>query len=377
MNIPAPFKIERYFAQHEFTAPYLLSSSDCESLSLSELLSYADAESLKLWKNLRLGYTESLGHPLLRAEIAKLYQSVSVDNTLVVSPIEAIFLAMHALLKPGDHVVSIFPAYQALYEVPRSIGCDVSLWKLTARDKSWHVDVDQLASLITPHTRLIVINFPHNPTGCLPSRETFDAIVNVAREHDLFLFSDEMYRWLELDEAKQLPSACEVYDKAIVLSGLSKTFALPGLRMGWLVAHDRDFLTRCQSLKDYTSICHSAPSEVLAIMVLRAHRAIAARSLEIVRRNIANAENFFTQNSKLFRWLPPQAGSIAFPQWLGSRSIEEFCDLALKEAGVMIVPGEIFDMPGRHFRVGLGRKNFPEALVRLADFLNKHSSRFS
>jgi aspartate/methionine/tyrosine aminotransferase len=372
MHFPAPFKIERYFAQYEFTAPYLFSSSDCESLSLRELLSDADTESLRLWENLRLGYTESLGHPLLRAEIARLYPSLSAENALVVSPIEAIFLAMHALLKPGDHVVSIFPAYQALYEVPRSIGCEVSLWQLTARDKKWHADVDQLASLITSRTRSIIINFPHNPTGCLPSREIFDAIVNLAREHDLFLFSDEMYRWLELDETQRLPSACEVYEKAIVLSGLSKTFALPGLRIGWLVAHDRDFLTRCQSLKDYTSICHSAPSEVLAIIALRAYKKLAARSLEIVRGNINRAEKFFDENSKLFRWLPPQAGSIAFPEWLGSRTIEEFCDLAVKEAGVMIVPGEIFDMPGRHFRVGLGRKNFPEALKRLADFLNKH-----
>lgn len=374
MNFPAPFKIERYFAKHEFTAPFLFSSSDCESLGLRELLSYADVESLSLWENLRLSYTESLGHPLLRTEIAKLYQSVDIDNTLVVSPIEAIFLAMHALLKPGDHVVSIFPAYQALYEVPRSIGCEASLWQLKTRDKTWHTDVDQLASLITPRTRLIIINFPHNPTGCLPSRETFDAIVNLARERDLFLFSDEMYRWLEFDETQRLPSACEVYEKAIVLSGLSKTFALPGLRMGWLVAHDRDFLTRCQSLKDYTSICHSAPSEVLAIFALRAHQAIAARSLEIVRRNLVNADNFFTRHSKLFRWLPPQAGSIAFPEWLGDRTIEEFCDLAVNEAGIMIVPGEIFDIPDRHFRVGLGRKGFPEALERLGAFLQFHGA---
>lgn len=371
MNFPAPFKIERYFAQHEFTTPFLFSSSDCESLSLQELLSYADAESMKLWENLRLGYTESMGHPLLRAEIAKLYQSVSIENTLVVSPIEAIFLAMHALLKPGDHVVSIFPAYQALYEIPRSIGCEVSLWQLKTREKTWHADVDQLASLITPRTRLIIMNFPHNPTGCLPSRETFDAIVNLARERNLFLFSDEMYRWLELDETRRLPSACEVYEKAIVLSGLSKTFALPGLRMGWLVTQDHDFLIRCQSLKDYTSICHSAPSEVLAIIALRAYKKLAARSLEIVRSNINHAEKFFSEHSKLFHWLPPQAGSIAFPEWLGARSIEEFCELAVKEAGVMIVPGEIFDMPGRHFRVGLGRKNFSEALERLADFLEK------
>lgn len=366
MYLPSPFKIERYFAQHEFTAPFLLSSSDCESLSMRELLSLADAESLRLWENLRLGYTESTGHPLLRAEIAKLYQSISIENALVVSPAEAIFIAMHALLKPGDHVISIFPAYQALYELPRSIGCEVSFWKLAVRDGAWHADVDHLANLITPRTRLLIFNFPHNPTGYLPSRELFETILNIARAYGVHVFSDEMYRWLELDERQRLPSACELYENAVVLGGLSKTFGLPGLRTGWLVSRDQEFLLRCQFIKDYTSICHHAPSEVLAVMALRAHETLAARSLGIIRRNLTLAESFFSVHSKLFRWLPPHAGSVAFPEWLGTRTIEEFCDLAVKDAGVMIVPGEIFDMPGRHFRVGLGRKNFPEALKQLA-----------
>jgi len=374
MGLLAPFKIERYFAKHEFTARYLFSSSDCESLSLRELLDLADDECLHLWENLRLGYTESMGHPLLRSEIARLYPSLRVENALVVSPIEAIFIAWHAILQPGDHVISIFPTYQALYEIPRAIGCEVSFWNLTAQHGKWHADVNELSRLITSRTRALVVNFPNNPTGYMPTRDDFEAILTLAREHHLHVLSDEMYRWLEFDETQRLPPACEVYDRAVTLSGLSKTFALPGLRMGWLVSQDKEMLTRCQSVKDYTSICHSAPSEILAIIALRAHEALAARSLDIVRGNLAHAEKFFSERAEFFHWLPPSAGSIAFPEWHGEQPVEQFCELALQEAGVMIVPGEIFDMPGRHFRVGLGRKNFAEALQKLAGISEFRSS---
>jgi aspartate/methionine/tyrosine aminotransferase len=366
-----PFKIERYFAEHEFSAPYLLSASDCESMSVRELLSHADADGLQRWESLSLGYTESPGHPALREEIARLYAGVAPAETLVVSPIEGIFIAMHALLQPGDHVVAMFPAYQALYEVARSIGCEVSLWELSLRDGRWRADLDRLRALVTPRTRMLVVNVPHNPTGYLPDRATFDAIVSLAREHNLILFCDEMYRWLELDEATRLPSAVEVYERAMVLCGLSKTFGLPGLRVGWLVAHDREMLARCQSFKDYTSICHSAPSEALAIIALRAREALAARNLEIVRRNAALAAEVFGARAAQFEWLAPQAGSVAFPRWLGAQSVEALVETVLKNAGVMIVPGSMFDLSGQHFRVGLGRRNFGEALEKLGEFLDQ------
>jgi len=369
MPIPAPFKIERYFAEHEFSAPYLLSSSDCESLTVKELLSHTDVDGRARWEDLRLGYTESAGHPVLRAEIARMYPSLSPDDVLVAVPIEAIYVAMNTLLRPGDRVVALFPAYQALYEVARAIGCDVDVWPLTVRDGRWYADLDELARLITPRTRLLVVNFPHNPTGYLPTRATFDAIVALARKHDIYVFSDEMYRWLEHDPAQRLPALAEVYERGVTLSGLSKAFGLPGLRMGWLATQDRDLLARCLAFKDYTTICHSAPSEELAIIAVRAREALASRSLEIVRANLPHATEFFAAHSSRFRWLPPQAGSVAFPEWLGAGPVEAFCKTIVKEAGIMIVPGAMFDLPGKHFRVGLGRRNFPAALERLEAFL--------
>jgi aspartate/methionine/tyrosine aminotransferase len=222
---------------------------------------------------------------------------------------------------------------------------------------------------LTDHTRLLVLNFPHNPTGYLPSRAELDAIVEIARKHNLYIFCDEMYRLLEYDPARRLPPICDLYEKGISLSGLSKTFALPGLRLGWLAMQGQALLSQWLTYKDYTTICNSAPSEALGIMALRAKEAIIARNLSIIRQNLIIAEQFFAEQQNRFSWIKPQAGSIAFPCWLGAMPVEQFCQDVLDQQNVMIVPGSIFDFPGNHFRVGLGRQNFAEALQRVRDYL--------
>ncbi len=369
-----PFKLERYFAQHEFTAKYLLSPSDCESLSLSELLQLADAETLTLWNELRLGYTESPGHPLLRAEVSRLYQAIQPDDVLIAAPEEAIFIVMQTLLRPGDHVVTIFPAYQSLYEIARAVGCAVSQWRLELDAEGWRLDLDRLERSLTDRTRLLVLNFPHNPTGYLPTRDDVDAVVEIARKHDLYIFCDEMYRLLEYDPAQRLPPICDRYEKGISLSGLSKAFALPGLRLGWLAMQGQALLTPWLTYKDYTTICNSAPSEVLGLIALRAREAIIDRNLALIRQNLIVAEQFFSGYRNHFAWIRPQGGSIAFPRWLGDTSVEQFCQDVLAQQNVMIVPGSIFDYPGDHFRVGLGRQNLAEALQRVDDYLRSSTA---
>jgi aspartate/methionine/tyrosine aminotransferase len=360
-----PFKLERYFALYEFKAPYILSASDCESLRLSEVLSHADKETAEMWNSLSLGYTESAGHPALREEIAGIYQILKPDDTLVLAPEEGIFIAMQTLLQPGDEVISISPAYQSLYAVAASMGCRVKKWPVQKDSHGWYLDLDELKRSLTDHTRLLVINFPHNPTGCLPERPILDAILNLAQEHGTYVFSDEMYRLLEYDLESRLPSVCDQYDRGISLSGMSKTFALPGLRIGWLASRAPGMIQRCMSFKDYTTICSSAPSEILALIGLRARDAIVARNLEIIRRNLDLAGAFFARNADLFRWLQPQAGSVSFPEWIGTGSAESFCQGLLEGEGVMLVPAGLFDFPGEHFRLGLGRRNFHEGLERV------------
>lgn len=371
MPLPAPFKLERYFARYEFTVRHLLSASDCEGLRLAEVLDLADAESRALWDGLGLGYTESQGHPLLRAEIAGLYQTVRADDVLLAVPEEAIFLAMHVLLTPGDHVIALTPSYQSLTEVARAIGCEVTAWPIRLGEAGWRLDLDQLAAAVTPRTRLLVINFPNNPTGLLPARAELDAILDLARRHGLAVFSDEMYRWLEPDPARRLPAVADLYERGISLSGLSKSFALAGLRLGWLATRAPGVIERALALKDYTTICHSAPSEALALMALRARDRILARNLDLIRANTRLAAEFFTARPGLFRWLPPDAGSVAFPLWTGPGAVDALCTALVEQQGVMVVPAGMFDDPGAHFRVGLGRRGFAEALEQVGEYLGR------
>jgi aspartate/methionine/tyrosine aminotransferase len=178
-----------------------------------------------------------------------------------------------------------------------------------------------------------------------------------------------MYRLLEYDSSHRLPSMCDLYEKGIALSGLSKAFALPGLRIGWLATQDREMLERWLAFKDYTTICSSAPSEVLGIIALQAQDTILARNLGLIQKNLRAAERFFAEQGERFVWIRPQAGSIAFPKWMGESPVEQFCQGVLERQGVMIVPGSIFDFPGNHFRLGLGRRNLDEALQQVSDYL--------
>jgi aspartate/methionine/tyrosine aminotransferase len=366
-----PFKLERYFAQYEFKVRYLLSASDCEGLTQRELLALADADSLARWDALALGYTESQGLPALREEVAHMTPGLSADDVLILTPEEGIFIAMQTLLEAGDHVICVAPAYQSLYEIARSCGVELTAWHARPNADKWTFDLDELKRSITPRTKLLVINFPHNPTGFLPSREELGRIVAVAAEHGLRVFSDEMYRGLEYAPGEQLPAMCGLYEKGISLSGMSKSYALPGLRIGWLATRERDVMSRWMHAKDYTTICSSAPSEVLALMGLRAREAITQRNLQIIQTNLNAADQFFAEFASLFTWRKPRAGSIAFPEWRGAQPVEQWCQAVLDAQGVMIVPGSLFDVEGNYFRLGLGRRNFVEALEHVRAFLTQ------
>jgi aspartate/methionine/tyrosine aminotransferase len=365
-----PFKLERYFAEYEFKVKWLLSPSDCESLSLIELLDLAGSESQKLWENLRLGYTESQGHPILRNEISRCYQDIQLNQILVAVPEEAIFVAMNSLLEPGDQVITLAPAYQSLYEVAISLNCDVHKWFLKPGKGGWNLDLNWLEDHLSQNTKMLVINFPHNPTGCLPTEEEFKNIVSLADHYGTIIFCDEMYRGLEYDAALCLPAACDGYERAISISGLSKSYALPGLRIGWLSTKQADWMEEWLKYKDYTTICNSAPAEILAIIAIQNKENIQLRNRQIINHNLNIAKEFFKLHSDDFCWIAPRAGSVAFPSWIGNGTIEQFCKNVLEEQGVMIVPGSIFDFPGSHFRIGLGRLNFVDALGRVGQYLD-------
>ncbi len=363
-----PFKIERFFARYEFSVEHLLSASDCESLSLQQVLNLSDAEGLHLWDNLSLGYTETQGHPLLRGEIAGLYQCISPADLLVAAPEEAIFLTMTSLLRPNDHLIVTFPGYQSSYQIAQDTGCRVSCWSLQPAGGRWVLDLDGLRQSITEQTKMLAINFPHNPPGYIPSRADWEAILDIARQADLILFSDEMYWHLEHRPEAHLPAVCDHYEKGVSLFGMSKTLSLPGLRIGWLATRDTELLAKLMVQKDYTTICSSAPSEVLALIALRARKEIIGRNQAVVQQNLQLARSFFGERQDWFEWLEPQGGSIAFPRFLGPGTVADFCQRLVEAESAMILPGAVFEMP-HHFRLGLGRKGFPAALDKLGDFI--------
>jgi aspartate/methionine/tyrosine aminotransferase len=367
----SPFQLEQYFEKYEFSARYLLSSSDCEALSLSELLAIADTESASLWENLKLGYTETWGHPLLLEEIAGLYSGVSAKDVLEVVPEEGIFLSMHALLKPQDHVVCTFPGYQSLYEVAQSIGCEVTTW-MPDENRGWHIDVKDLENSMCANTRMVVINFPHNPTGYIPSLQNFEDIIGLVRGSGAYLFSDEMYQYLEAEQGVTLPSACDKYERAISMSGLSKSYGLPGLRVGWLASQDAEVLKKISLLKSYTTICGSAPSEILAIIALRSRSSILQQQNERIRRNLQVLDHFFKDHPDLFAWNRPKGGSICFPRMFQVNDTYDFCEQLVEDAGIMLVPSRLFQYGDHHVRIGFGKENLPEVVERFGEYLDHH-----
>ena len=299
-----------------------------------------------------------------------MYKGLEQDDLVVCAPEEGIFLSMQALLEPGDHVVVTFPGYQSLHQIAQSIGCQVSKWE-PDEAAGWRFDLSELEALLRPETKLVVVNFPHNPTGFVPSKPDFESLVDLVRERGVYLFSDEMYRYLDVVEGTSLPSACELYERAISLFGMSKSFGLPGLRIGWVGSQDQDVIQRILTLKDYTTICSSAPSEVLAIIALQNRESIISRQKLRVKDNLQTLDIFMDRYAEIFSWNKPIGGSICFPRMLRVQSTLNFCDRLVAATGIMLVPSAMFQYGDKHVRIGIGRDNFQEVLAMFGEYLDK------
>ncbi len=365
------FKLEQFFTKHEFTAPYLLCCSDCESFSVGELLELEENSEEEL-KGLSLGYTETQGIPLLRKEISNLYKNIDPDDVIVLlGAEEGIFIFMNVFLDKGDHIIVQYPAYQSLFEVAISIGCEVTKWEMNEQN-NWELDIDFLKNSIKNNTKAIVINCPNNPTGYLMSKEKLQMIIDIAKKNDIYIFSDEVYRFLEYDDKDRLPAMCDIYNKGISLGDMSKTFALPGLRIGWIATKDKSLIKKVISFKHYTSICNSAPSEFFSILVLKNKEYVIKRNLNLIENNLKLLDKFFKDYNHLFAWVKPQAGVIGFPRIKFNEDIEKFYTDLLNKKGVLLMPSTNFDFGGKHFRIRFGRKNMPEALEKLEKYIQEY-----
>lgn len=369
------FRLESYFAIWEFKARHHLTASDAQTLALRDLLALADDEDREHWESLTLGYIETAGTPALREAIAQTYDAVRPDDVLCFAGAEeGLYCAMHALLAPDDHAIVLVPNYQSMESVPRTI-CDVTGVVLRP-ENDWSLDTGEIAKALRPNTRMVAVNFPNNPTGKVADRASFERLVALCAERNIYLFSDEVYRGIERDRSKTLPQAADLYERALSLNVVSKAYGLPGLRVGWIACRDESALARIGALKNYLSICNAAPSELLARIALKARTTILERNRALCARNLVELDAFFDRHTDRFEWYAPDGGCIAYPRYRGDDGVDAFCARLVEEAGVLLLPAsmyrsEIAAAPADRFRIGYGREGIDEALAAFERFLER------
>jgi aspartate/methionine/tyrosine aminotransferase len=368
------FRLETYMGRWEFAARHHLTASDAETLTIAELLALADEADRERFAELPLSYIPTWGTPELLEAVASTYERAQPEHVLSFAGAEeAMFWALQELVGPGEHAIVTVPNYQSMETVTLATGADVDGLPL-GTDDGWELDLDRLERLLRPETRLVAVNFPNNPTGFLPDPVTFERLVELCDGSGIRLFSDEVYRGLELDPARTLPQAADLSPSALSLGVMSKAYGLPGLRIGWIACRDRALLERLERRKHYTTICNSAPSELLAVIALRARRRVLARNRAIVESNLPVFEQFFGRWSERLAWEAPDGGCVSFPRLLTGEPTSTFCRRLVESAGVVLLPADLYHselapVPADRFRIGVGRRDPEPALQALEGFL--------
>ena len=368
------FVLETYFSKWEFSAKHHMTASDAQSITMGQLLDLAGLPHDAL-SELHLGYTETWGAPDLRQAISETYGTMKPENILCFAGAEeGVYTAMRVLLTKDDHAIVIVPNYQAAETLPLNI-CAVSGVALKP-DRNWHLDLDEIRNAIRPNTKLVSVCFPNNPTGHIISKDDYVELVNICRQHDLYLFSDEVYRGVELDANKRIDQAADAYEKGLSLNVTSKAYGLPGLRIGWIASADKEVLARLEKYKHYLSICNSAPSERLAVIALSVRDKLLEKSRSLMHVNVKKLDAFFGDYPDIFEWQHPDGSCIGFPRFTGRGGVEAFCKGLVEENGVLLLPASIYHSelmraPNDRFRIGFGRSNIDEGLAAFRDFMDR------
>ena len=378
------FGLEVFFSQWEFTASHHMTASDMESMAMSDLLALASAEDRAKYENLWLGYTETWGALPLRAEIARTYEKMIAENILCLAGAgEGLYAVSKVLLDTSSHAIVPTPNYQSAETIPLSV-CEVTgiPMRQTKDRGGWRINIDDIKEAIRPNTRLISLNFPHNPTGMIMSRADLEVLVELCRTHGIWILSDEVYRGVELDPSDRIPQIADIYERGISLNVMSKAYGLPGLRIGWIAAHDKELLQKVERYKHYLSICNSGPSEILAMIALKERDRILARNHALLSENVVALEALFADFPGLIEWTRPLGGCVAFPRYTGLGNGETFCRKLLEKSGVLLLPGSIYasdlnEIPKDHFRIGFGRGQvFKSGIAAMRAHFESHYSEF-
>ena len=372
------FRLEVFLGKWEFAAKHHMTASDAESTTVGELLALEPGSRERLLA-LDLKYVPTWGTDELRAAIAATYETIDPRDVLAFAGAEeALFWAIAEAVGPGDHAIVTVPNYQSMESVALATGARIE--GLVLRPENAFVpDPAELVRMIRPTTKLVCLNFPNNPTGAVPRRDVFVELVAECDRRGVRVFSDEVYRGLELDASKTLPQAADLSERALSLNVTSKSYGLPGLRVGWLATRDRAFLDRVERRKHYTSICNAGPSELLAAIALRNAHPLQSRCRELLRANVAVATEFFREHRALFEFSPPAGGCVCFPRYLGDEGVEVFVEQLLHREGVVLLPASLYQsqlgtVPADRFRLGLGRKGVADGFAAIARHLASRGS---
>src|SRR5262245_56909196 len=352
------FALERWMTKYETCVKYDIAESGIFPLTVNDLLSFeapGDHNAvLGRLLNLRLGYSEAPGTLELRQTLAETYHNCEPDNILVTTgAIEANFLLFNVLLKAGDHVIAPYPAYHQLYSVPRAIRCDVSLWKV-GPDTGCRYNVDELEKLVSPKTRLIVVDTPHNPTGAMLSADELKRVYDLAESVVALVMCDEAYRWLTIPGGPSLaPPMFNLGPSGISVGTVSKPFGLPGLRIGWIAA-DKGTVAQCWGMRDYVSLSPGKLNDALAILAIKHRDKIVDRNNAIISANLAAASDWIARHSGILSWQPPRGGLLALLRYQMDIPSLELANKLAEQYSVMLAPGSAFGYEN-HLRIGIGQ----------------------
>ena len=346
-----PFEVEIWMNEWETRCTYNLAETCVASITINELLALSGRDEADLYEllSMKLTYGDIEGSDRLRAAISKLYANTSIaDITITHGTIAANMLVHKGLVERGDHVVSIIPTYQQHYSIPRSIEANVATLSLEASD-GFLPDLDRLRSMVTLETKLIALTNPNNPTGALIERPMLEAIAEVADSAGAYLLCDEVYRGTGQVGDGMVPSIVDIYHRGISTAGMSKVFSLAGLRVGWVVA-PKELTEKIMIHRDYDTISVGMINDHFAAIALENASKVLARSQAITRENLAILDRWITNEPRV-DWVKPRAGTTAMLKLDIPINSREFCIDLLEKTGVMLTPGDAFDMEG-YVRIG-------------------------
>ena len=370
------FRLETHFSKWEFKAKYHMTASDAESISLRDLLAMATPAEREEFEGMWLGYTETFGASDLRESIATKYTSQNASQILCFAGAsEGIFAANSVILDKHSHAIVVTPNYQSHETLPLAI-CEATGVPLDP-DDHWSLDIDRVADAIKPNTKLVTINFPHNPTGAILPIDHYMSLVELCRKHGIYILHDEIFNGLGPSGTQHLPFIADVYERGLSLNVMSKSYGLPGLRIGWIACEDKEVIAKMERLKHYLSICNSGPSERLTKIALSQQDKLLQRNCSIVDENLPKWDLFFNNHPDLFDWTRPDGACMGFPRYKGPEGVEKFCRLLVEQSGVLLLPSTIYKSdlgptPNDRFRLGFGRKGLDEGLGVLEQHIERH-----